>query len=242
MSEEAPTELPRSLGRDLQREDFTAERLQLLAQAALQNGEQTFVTDVERAQSLQTIRDAIPPGDAAWVFGYGSLMWNPAIKVAESRPARIKGYHAYFCLSLKMGRGTPEKPGLMLGLDEGSGECLGVAHRVAADEVDSELTVLWFREMFSGAYNPRWVVAEIEGIGPRRAIAFVVNKAHPRYEGRLDDAIIAERIAASEGFLGTNRDYLYRTVQRLSEMGMVDGPLHRIASRVREIAKEGSQL
>jgi cation transport protein ChaC len=241
LSEEAPTELPRSLGRDLQREDFTAERLQLLAQAALQNGEQTFITDVERAQSLQTIRDGIPPGDAAWVFGYGSLMWNPAIKVAESRPARIKGYHAYFCLSLKMGRGTPEKPGLMLGLDEGSGECLGVAHRVAADEVDSELTVLWFREMFSGAYNPRWVVAEIEGIGPRRAIAFVINKAHPRYEGRLDDAIIAERIAASEGFLGTNRDYLYRTVQQLSEMGMVDGPLHRIASRVREIAKEGSQ-
>ena len=140
-----------------------------------------------------------------------------------------------------MGRGTPEKPGLMLGPDEGSGECLGVAHRVAADEVDSELTVLWFREMFSGAYNPRWVAAEIEGIGPRRAIAFVINKAHPRYEGRLDDAIIAERIAASEGFLGTNRDYLYRTVQRLSEMGMVDGPLHRIASRVREIAKEGSR-
>jgi cation transport protein ChaC len=241
LSDETPTELPQSLGRDLQREDFTAERLQLLAQATLRNGEQAFISDVERAESLQAIRDAIPPGEDAWVFGYGSLMWNPAIKVAESRPARIKGYHAYFCLSLKMGRGSPEKPGLMLGLDEGSGECLGVAHRIAASEIDGELAILWFREMFSGAYTPRWVDAEIEGAGTRRAIAFVINKAHPRYEGLLDEAIIAERIAASEGFLGTNRDYLYRTIERLSEMGMADGPLHRIASRVREIAKEGSQ-
>jgi cation transport protein ChaC len=240
LSEDTPTELPQSLGRDLQREDFTAERLQLLAQATLRNGEQAFISDVERAESLQAIRDAIPPGEDAWVFGYGSLMWNPAIKVAESRPARIKGYHAYFCLSLKMGRGSPEKPGLMLGLDEGSGECLGVAHRIAASEIDGELAILWFREMFSGAYTPRWVDAEIEGAGTRRAIAFVINKAHPRYEGLLDEAIIAERIAASEGFLGTNRDYLYRTIERLSEMGMADGPLHRIASRVREIAKEGS--
>lgn len=241
MSDETPTELPQSLGRDLQREDFTAERLQLLAQATLRNGEQPLISDVERAESLQAIRDAVPQGEDIWVFGYGSLMWNPAIKVAESKPARIEGYHAYFCLSLKIGRGTPEKPGLMLGLDEGSGECLGVAHRIAANEVDSELAVLWFREMFSGAYSPRWVDAEIETVGPRRAIAFVINKAHPRYEGLLDDAIIAERIAASEGFLGTNRDYLYRTVERLSEMGLADGPLHRIALHVREIAKEGNR-
>ena len=240
MSDETPTELPQSLGRDLQRTDFTAERLQVLAQAALKGGEQAFISDVERAQSLQAIRDAIPPGEDAWVFGYGSLMWNPAIKVAESRPARVKGYNAYFCLSLKMGRGTPEKPGLMLGLDEG-GECAGVAHRIAASEIDSELAVLWFREMFSGAYQPRWVDAGIEGLGARRAVTFVINKAHPRYEGVLDEATIAARIAASEGFLGTNRDYLYRTVERLSDMGVADGPLHRIATRVREIATEGKR-
>ena len=115
-----------------------------------------------------------------------------------------------------------------------------VAHRIAANEIDSELAVLWFREMFSGAYRPCWVDAEIEGGGPRRAVTFAVNKAHPRYEGVLDDAIIAERIATGEGFLGTNRDYLYRTVERLSEMGVTDGPLHGIAARVRDITKEGS--
>jgi len=240
LSDETPTELPQSLGRMLEREDFTAERLQLLAQAALKNGDQPFITDVERAESLQAIRSEIADGEDAWIFGYGSLMWNPAIKVAESRKATLNGYSAYFCLSLKMGRGSPEKPGLMLGLDEG-GDCVGVAHRIAAESVDSELTVLWFREMFSGAYHPRMVDAEIEGIGPRRAIVFVINKAHPRYEGVLDDAMIAERIAASEGFLGTNRDYLYRTVERLSEMGVTDGPLHGIARRVREIAKEGNR-
>ncbi len=240
MSDETPAELPTSLGRDLQRTDFTAERLQLLAQAALKGGDQLFITDVERAESLQAVRDAIPPGEDAWVFGYGSLMWNPAIKVAESKTARVKGYTAYFCLSLKMGRGSQEKPGLMLGLDEGDGECVGMAHRIAANEIDSELAVLWFREMFSGAYRPCWVDAEIEGVGPRRAVTFAVNKAHPRYEGLLDDAIIAERIATGEGFLGTNRDYLYRTVERLSEMGVTDGPLHGIAARVRDITKEGS--
>jgi len=239
LSDETPTELPQSLGRMLEREDFTAERLQLLAQAALKNGDQPFITDVERAESLDAIKREIPADEDAWVFGYGSLMWNPAIKVAESRKATLNGYNAYFCLSLKMGRGSPEKPGLMLGLDEG-GECVGVAHRIAAESIDSELTILWFREMFSGAYSPRWVDTEIEGIGARRAIAFVINKAHPRYEGILDDAMIAERIAASEGFLGTNRDYLYRTVERLSEMGVTDGPLHGIARRVREIAKEGN--
>lgn len=223
----------------LEREDFTAERLQLLAQAAAKTGDLAYLSDVERAQSLKAVRDAIPAGEDVWIFGYGSLMWNPAIKVAESRNARLKGYSPSFCLSLKIGRGSPEKPGLMLGLDEG-GDCAGVAHRIAASEIDAELTVLWFREMFTGAYQARWVDAEIDGVGKRPAVTFAINKAHPRYEGVLEDEVIASRIAQGEGFLGTNREYLYHTVARLSEMGVTDGPLHSIAARVREIAKEGN--
>jgi len=224
----------------LQREDFTAERLQLLAQAALKHGEMPFITDVQRAASLQAVRDAIPAGQDVWIFGYGSLMWNPAIKVVESRKARVDGYSACFCLSLRIGRGSPEKPGLMLGLDKGD-VCVGMAHRIAASDIESELTVLWFREMLSGAYAPQWVDVEIDSVGRRRAVTFVINRAHPRYEGGLDEDTVASRIAHGEGFLGTNRDYLYRTVDHLNALGVTDGPLHRLAMRVHEIAKGGNR-
>ncbi len=223
----------------LQRDDFNSDRLQLIAKAMAASGETPFITDVERAELLDTVRAAIAPGADLWVFGYGSLMWNPAIKVAESRKARISGYTARFCLSIRMGRGTREKPGLMLGLDEGD-YCIGIAHRVAPEHVDSELTVLWLREMFSGAYLPVWVDAEMDGEGPQRALTFAVNRKNPRYEGILDEETIAQRIAEAEGFIGTNRDYLFRTVSHLSEIGVTDGPLHVIAGLVRGITKEGN--
>lgn len=241
MSDATPTELPPSLGRLLERADFNADRLQLIAKAWAASGEQPFIGDVERANLLEGVRSAIAPGSDLWVFGYGSLMWNPAIKTAESRKARISGYTARFCLSIRMGRGTKEQPGLMLGLDEGE-SCIGMAHRVAAEDVDSELTVLWFREMFSGAYLPVWVDAEMDGGKKQRAMTFAVNRKNPRYEGILNEETIARRIALAEGFIGTNRDYLFRTVSHLNEIGVTDGPLHSLAARVTELTKEGNRL
>ena len=97
---------------------------------------------------------------------------------------------ALFCLTLGVGRGTPEKPGLMLGIDRG-GSCTGVAHRIAADEVESELSILWLREMMSGAYEPRWVNADVDGHGRTRVLTFVINRSHPRYEGALPEDEVA---------------------------------------------------
>ncbi|HEY5237553.1 MAG TPA: gamma-glutamylcyclotransferase, partial [Rhizomicrobium sp.] len=111
-------------------------------------------------------------------------------------------------------------------------------HRIAADAVEAELTILWFREMLSGAYTPRWVDLDIEDVGPSRALAFVINHEHPRYENSLNETQIAQRMALAEGILGTNRDYLYRTARHLDELGVADPLMQRLEKQVREFANE----
>jgi len=225
------------LGRDLRREDFTIERVRRLADAVAKRGGIPFMSEEARRASLKAMRESVPAGHDVWVFGYGSLMWNPAIHVADSRRAHVRGYHRTFCLTLGAGRGTPEKPGLMLAIDRG-GSCTGVAHRVAADQVESELSILWLREMVSGAYEPRWVSADVEGVKRLRVLTFVINRSHPRYEGQLASDVAARRIAAAQGILGTNRDYLYRTVRHLAELGIEDGPMHALERQVRILVNE----
>jgi len=224
-------------GRDLKREDFTPERIRKLADAAMARGGLPLMSEEARRASLKAIRQSVPEGTDAWVFGYGSLMWNPAINVIDSRRAHVRGYHRMFCLTLHVGRGAPENPGLMLGIDRG-GSCTGVAHRIAAGEVESELTILWMREMISGAYEPRWVNADVDGHGRTRVLTFVINRYHPRYEGALVDDDAAPRIAQAQGPRGTNRDYLYRMVQHLAELGVADGPMHSLERRVRALAND----
>ena len=229
------------LGRDLRRDDFTPERVRRIADAAISGGRLPLMSEEARRASLKTIRESVPAGADAWVFGYGSLMWNPAINVAQSVKAHVRGYHRMFCLTLHVGRGQVDKPGLMLGIDRG-GSCTGVAHRIAADAVESELTILWMREMLSGAYEPRWVNADIEGPNGEkrrtRVLTFVINRYHPRYEGTLAEDEAARRVAFASGLLGTNRDYLYRTVKYLAELGVEDGPMHSLEAKVRHLANE----
>ena len=225
------------LGRDLRREDFTLERVRRIADAAAKRGGVPLMSEEARRASLKAMLAAVPQGQDAWVFGYGSLMWNPAINVVDSRKAHVRGYHRTFCLTLGVGRGTPEKPGLMLGMDRG-GSCTGVAHRIAADAVESELAILWLREMVSGAYEPRWLNADVDGFKRNRVLAFVINRSHPRYERTLHQGDAARRIAQAQGMLGTNREYLYRTVKHLAGLGIEDGPLHNLEHQVRILANE----
>jgi cation transport protein ChaC len=227
------------LGRDLRREDFTLERVRRLADAVTKRGGVPFMSEEARRASLKAMLESVPSGKDVWVFGYGSLMWNPAINVLESRKAHVRGYHRTFCLTVGAGRGTPEQPGLMLAIDRG-GSCSGVAHRIAENEVASELSILWLREMMSGAYEPRWLNADIVELGRRRALAFVSNRSHPRYEGQLAEERAARRIAAAKGLLGTNREYLYRTVDHLASLGIEDRPLRSLERQVRKFANEGN--
>jgi len=185
-------------------------------------------TEAEMEALLEQALAAHPPGEDLYVFGYGSLIWNPAFHFIEKQPALLHGWHRRFCLQMFMGRGTPEMPGLMLALDRG-GACKGVAFRIAASEARQELGVLWQREMFGGSYDARWVKLQT-ATGPIRALTFVVNRAHPRYLKELSIEQTAALIATGAGDLGTCREYLENTVSHLAELGLSDAGLSRIVA------------
>jgi cation transport protein ChaC len=133
---------------------------------------------------------------------------------------------------MQLGRGSPECPGLMLGLVPG-GACAGVALRIERAAAATEFDILFRREMVSGSYDPRWVTVQIDGIaGPRKALCFLMNRAHERYAGRLSDATVADAIAHAAGPLGACRDYLDHTVAALGALGIDDKPLARMQKMV----------
>ncbi len=209
----------------------------LLARArATAPPDMTILSDAELEASLDTALASHPPGEDAWLFGYGSLMWNPAIEYSEQRVAAIHGFHRAYCLWLHLGRGSPERPGLMLGLDRG-GSCRGVAFRIPAAAVRSEMLLAWRREMLGGAYQWRWVTAATPQ-GRIRAITFVVDRGFPRYAGRLDEAEIARRIAVAEGPLGTCKTYLNETLGALRGLELHDPGLERISRAVAALAPD----
>jgi glutathione-specific gamma-glutamylcyclotransferase len=191
------------------------------------------LSDAELAASIAATLAAGPQADASgdvWIFGYGSLIWNPAFEYAETRPARIVGWHRRFCLWTHLSRGCVQQPGLTLGLDRG-GACRGVVFRIPQAAVETELAVLWRREMVGGAYAPRWVTAATDQ-GSVRAITFTINHAHPRYAGKLDEAEMARVIACAAGTLGRCSDYLFKTVAALRSLGIRDARLEALQKQV----------
>jgi cation transport protein ChaC len=213
---------------------ITRERLRdgshLAAMRASATPDYTIRSDAELDASLDQALAGHPAGDDVWVFGYGSLMWNPAFHFAEQRPGIVRGYHRRFCLWLNRGRGSPACPGLMLALDRG-GACRGILFRIPAAEARSELLLIWRREMLSGAYLARWVTADTAS-GPIRAVTFVVNQAHKRYAGRLSEAATAERISAAAGELGSCLDYFERTIHALQLLGVRDAAMERLEAAI----------
>lgn len=213
---------------------ITRERLQsgahLAALRKRQHPDFPIRSDEEIDASLDATLAGHPAGQDIWVFGYGSLMWNPAFLFDEQRLGAVKGWHRRFCLNLTRGRGTPECPGLMLALDRG-GACRGMAFRIAGAQARAELLLVWRREMLSGSYLARWVNVATEA-GPVRAVTFVVNPKHARYVGRMSEAEAAARIAAATGELGSCLDYFDRTVASLEAFGLRDAALERIARAI----------
>jgi cation transport protein ChaC len=183
------------------------------------------LSDAEIESDLDATLARHQLGDV-WLFGYGSLMWNPAIEFAEQRAGVVNGWHRRFCLWLHGGRGSLENPGLMLALDRG-GRCAGLLFRIPAVAARDELLLAWRRELFTGAYNSRWVTA-MTSRGPVRAVTFVANRAHLRYAGRLDDTAIAERLASATGSLGSCAAYLSLTLEALHTAGLRDRGLERL--------------
>ncbi|MGF1677294.1 MAG: gamma-glutamylcyclotransferase [Rivularia sp. (in: cyanobacteria)] len=167
-----------------------------------------------------------------WLFAYGSLIWNPVFKFTERRVGTVYGWHRRFCLRALVGRGTPENPGLVLGLDSG-GSCRGVVYRIPAAEIHSELLLLWRREMVIGSYIPRWVKV-VSGTEEIMAIAFIINRHHPDYAGKMCFESTVNTIATAKGELGSSAEYLIQTVKGLEIMGIEDKHLLQLHSSVLE--------
>jgi cation transport protein ChaC len=181
--------------------------------------------------SLEDILAAWDSSEDLWVFAYGSLIWNPLFHFVERKLATVHGFHRCFCLRSRLGRGSVDKPGLMLGLDFG-GCCNGVAFRIAAKQVRHELTLVWRREMVIGSYAPRWITGRMTGGGKLRAVAFVVNHDHPHYVGKLPLDTIIKTLATAHGRFGSGADYLYQTVSCLADHRIHDAYLFRLRERV----------
>ncbi len=188
------------------------------------------LTDDELATSRRDML-ARAPSKEIWVFGYGSLIWNPAFHFDERRIGVIHGFHRRFCLWTTLGRGSPDCPGLMLGLDRG-GSCRGVVLRITPELVESETDVLWRREMVSNAYVPAWVRASTD-TGEVWAIAFTINRHHDRYAEKMSEDKAADVIARAVGRVGPCRDYLLNTVDHLKQLGIHDRAMARLAEKVR---------
>ncbi len=166
------------------------------------------------------------PGEEIWVFAYGSLMWNPGFPHLEVRRGRLYGFHRRFCIYSHVYRGTPERPGLVLGLDRG-GSCEGLAFRVPAGEADEVLEYLYARELVTEVYIPRWVrIATPDG--EVRAASFVVDRAHEQYTGELELEATAELIRRGVGISGPGIEYLRNTVHHMEALGLATGDLKRI--------------
>jgi Uncharacterized protein involved in cation transport len=172
------------------------------------------------------------PPEGFWVFAYGSLMWRPGFAFAERRMARLPGFRRSFCLRSVRYRGTPEAPGLVLGLDADPGAaCEGVAYRVGpGDDPAGALRYLRERELVTYAYLEATHEATLEDGRRVGALCYVVDRAHRQYAGGLDPAAQAAVIARAEGPAGTNLDYLRATLAHLRELGVEDPELARVAA------------
>lgn len=173
---------------------------------------------------------------AMWVFGYGSLLWNPGFEPVEMRRAVLRGYHRSFCMLSIHHRGTIEKPGLVLALDEdAAGQCTGVAFRVAPAEEDRVLAELRERELISSAYVERRVDLNLEDNSVINALAYVIDPEHEQY-CQFDLETQAQMIARAVGGRGPNPEYLHNTYAHLVDMGIRDGDMRWLTERVAEIA------
>jgi len=176
------------------------------------------------------------PGQDAWVFGYGSLMWDPCFPCAETLRAVLHGYHRALCILSVRNRGTPERPGLALGLDRG-GSCSGFAFRIPTDEVPAAKVRLWEREMALDVYAPRTLPVRLDDGRRVPALVFVARPEHPQYAGHLTTAEAAALVAQGVGGYGAALDYLRNVVRHLDQSAIVDRPLHAVLALAEDLGR-----
>lgn len=191
------------------------------------------LADTDRDASLDAMLAGWDRASPVWVFGYGSLIWNPGFEFDRKVRGRVFGYHRSLCLWSKVYRGTPERPGLVLGLEPG-GSVHGVAFRIPSDGAHTHLRALWQRELVTGSYVPRWLDVRLDPDEPGRvrAIGFVMDRRAAGYAGELDRRTLLDTVCGARGRNGSCADYLLSTVQSLAEHRIHDRHLARLAEEV----------
>jgi cation transport protein ChaC len=177
------------------------------------------------------------PDGGLWVFAYGSLIWRPDFPHVARVPARLKGHHRALCVYSHVHRGTPERPGLVMGLDRG-GTCQGVAYRVAGPDVEDTVAYLRAREQVTSVYLERLVPLALANGGRVRALGYVVDRAHRQYAGRLAPGAVLDLVRGARGQSGANPDYVLATHAALAALGVSDPMLAWLARELEAGAPE----
>ena len=184
-----------------------------------------------RSRARSKAADATRSGDL-WVFGYGSLMWRPGFDFIERQGALVHGWRRSLCVYSHVYRGTPERPGLVLGLDRG-GACRGVAFRVAAAQSAATIDYLRQREQVTAVYLERRVLAHLADGTSAIALTYVADRSHAQYAGRLEREELLKLVAHGVGASGPNADYVLNTEAHLRESGIADPTLEWLAAQLR---------
>lgn len=191
-------------------------------------------SDDRRHAHLQETLAQNPDPEAIWVFGYGSLIWDPRFEPLETRPATLHGHRRSFCFWTTRGRGTPERPGLGLAIVPGGGPVQGLAYKLPSDSLDEVLDALWRREMSNGVYHAEWKPMEtLEG--DVQAIVYVANDTHPNYCGDLPLEEQARIMAGAKGPRGWSYEYLGNLVKEFQRLGIDDDHHYALYARIMEI-------
>jgi cation transport protein ChaC len=177
----------------------------------------------------QTLQEWGSHGDL-WIFGYGSLIWNPEFEFTERRPAMVRGWHRALKMWSRINRGTPERPGLVFGMLSG-GCCRGFVFRIPREQGAATLTRLWGREMVTAVYDPKWLTAQTPE-GPVRALAFTLSRKSPSHTGELSEEEYRLIFESATGRYGTTLDYAHRTLEELRRHQIHDRHLERLLKLV----------
>jgi cation transport protein ChaC len=171
-------------------------------------------------------------GGELWVFGYGSLMWRPGFAYTRRCKATLRGWRRSLCVYSHVYRGSPERPGLVLGLDRG-GACPGVAFQIEAALRETTIRYLREREQVTAVYLERVAPITLECGERVRALTYVANRLHLQYAGRLDRAAMLDTVRAGKGRSGDNAEYVLETHDHLHEMGVRDRDLEWLSAQLR---------
>ena len=167
-------------------------------------------------------------GEDIYIFGYGSLLWNPTINYEAQYLAKVYGFHRSFCMKTNLGRGSFKNPGLMLGLDKG-GSCIGSAYKLNRDDAIKNIDILFKREMVTGAYKPKLLRTKLDNNKIVLSLAFTVDKKHKNYFSDKDTSVKASMISKANGFLGSCKEYFEYTLKSLEELNITDKEMRAIS-------------